>query len=100
MDCPFEKETSFGRDKGYRVCMNPNVRFRHCNPESCGRALGAGETLCCGSQGSGVVVSDSKGTRRVCKKAAANMLMDFFEGALEQTGGYDIDGIGDAADWI
>lgn len=100
MECPFEKSTSYGRDKGYKVCMNPRVSFKRCNPEACGRTLGEGDSLCCGSRGVGVVVSDNKGTRRVCSKAAANMLMDFFEGALEQTGGFDVDGAGDPADWI
>ena len=98
MDCPFEEETSCGRDKGYRVCMNPRVRFKRCNPEACGKTQGS-DAMSCASGESGVVVSDNKGTRRVCKKAAANMLMDFFEGALEQTGGFDIDGAGDPADW-
>jgi len=100
MECPFMKETTLGRINGYKTCLNPRVNLRHCNPDRCGRAVGGDAGLCCGISGGGVVVSDANGTRRVCNKAAANMLMDFFEGALEQTGGHDLDGIGDAADWM
>ncbi len=35
MSCPYEKETSFGRDRGYLVCTNPAKRMRHCDPDAC-----------------------------------------------------------------
>ena len=37
MSCPFEKVTSFGKEKGYTICLDPKKRFRHCNQWACER---------------------------------------------------------------
>ena len=37
-ECPFEKETSFGREKGYTTCTNPRKRTRYCSHAACERA--------------------------------------------------------------
>lgn len=97
MECPFQKETTLGRLKGYHACTNPSVKRIKCfsifDCDVCPTRKDLERTeespfWAEGTRAKTVVVCDSKGSRRVAVPEAAQLLDDFFLGAIEQTGGF------------
>lgn len=102
MECPFQKETTFGKAKGYYACTNPKTKVIKCfsifdcdvcpTTKDMEHQKESTKNPSSRSGGFGIRVSDGDRGCRVSTRTAVDMLEGFFLGAIEQTGGFDIDG--------